>query len=411
MLILVINCGSSSAKYDLFDITKGSSDIGRGVVERIGEEVSILRYTSKGNPEVETEVRCFDHHGAIEIIKETLMDKEIGVLNDLKDVAGVGHRVVHGGEEFNKSTTITDEVIESIEKFSELAPLHNPPSLEGIRSCMKILEGVPQVAVFDTAFHQTMEERTFCYGVPYELYKKYGIRRYGFHGTSHRFVSLKAAEVLGKPVSDVNVITAHLGNGCSMAAIRGGKSVDTSMGFTPLEGLLMGTRSGDIDPAVVTFLMQRENLGPEEINDLLNKKSGLLGVSGISNDMRDILKARKEGNKRAKLAYDMFVYRIKKYIGAYTAVLGSVDAVVFTAGIGEKVAEIRDSIEKDLRFLSAGGTEFLTISTNEEFLIAQDTYKIVNDITNGGEGSAIKGIAAWINKIKFLIRKKQNKDK
>ncbi|MDP8258342.1 MAG: acetate kinase [Candidatus Aadella gelida] len=377
MLILVINCGSSSVKYDLFDITKGSSDIARGTIERIGEEVSVINHHSEGK-EISEEINCPDHHSAIEKIRDVITDKEIGVLSDVKEVLGVGHRVVHGGEEFNQSTLINDEVIKSIEKFSELAPLHNPPSLEGIRGCMKIFNEVPQVAVFDTAFHQSMEEHVFSYGIPYEMYEKYGIRRYGFHGTSHRYVSSRAAEEIGKPLEEINLITVHLGNGCSIAAIRNGKSVDTSMGLTPLEGLLMGTRSGDMDPAIIPFIMSREGIGVDEVTDILNKKSGLLGISGISNDMRDILKAAEEGNKRAHLAYDVFYYRIKKYIGAYTAVLGHVDAVVFTAGIGENVPQIKDRLKEELGFLSGNGTKFLTIGTNEDLLIAKDTYEIVN---------------------------------
>jgi acetate kinase len=376
MLILVVNCGSSSAKYDLFDIEKEESSC-RGIVERIGEEHSALTHECVGKDRVHDEVTCPDHNRAIEIIKETLTDPDIGVLSSVDEVDGVGHRVVHGGEEFSESTPIDNKVIKSIEKFAELAPLHNPPSLEGIRSCIKIFQGVPQVAVFDTAFHHTMPEYAFCYGIPYEFYGKHGIRRYGFHGTSHRYVSEKAAELLKKPLEELNLITVHLGNGCSIAAVSGGSSVDTSMGFTPLEGLLMGTRSGDLDPAVVTFLMHRENIGADEVNDLLNKKSGLLGVSGVSNDMRDILKAIREGDKRAKLAYDIFVYRIKKYIGSYAAVLGSVDAVVFTAGIGENVPQVREEIKEQLSPLLGEGVKFLTIGTNEELLIAKDTGKIV----------------------------------
>ncbi len=375
MLILVVNCGSSSVKYDLFDIEKEES-LCRGIVERIGEEHSALTHECAGRDKVRNDVTCSDHHRAIEIIKETLTDPDIGVLSGVGEVDGVGHRVVHGGEEFSESTLIDDKVIKSVEKFAELAPLHNPPSLEGIRSCIKIFRGVPQVAVFDTAFHHSMPERAFCYGIPYEFYSKYGIRRYGFHGTSHRYVSGKAAEVLKKPLEKLNLITVHLGNGCSIAAVSGNRSVDTSMGFTPLEGLLMGTRSGDLDPAVVTFLMHRESMGADEVNDLLNKKSGLLGVSGVSNDMRDILNAIKEGNKRAKLAYDIFVYRIKKYIGSYAAVLGSVDAVVFTAGIGENVPQVLEEVKEQLGPLLGESVKFLTIGTNEELLIAKDTGKI-----------------------------------
>ncbi|MGB2631029.1 MAG: acetate kinase [Candidatus Omnitrophota bacterium] len=380
MYILVVNCGSSSAKYDLFDIANEAS-ICKGIVERIGEDFSVLKHEMPGKETFEKELLCLDHHKAIEIIKDILTDKEKGVISDINEVSGVGHRVVHGGAEFNQSTLIDDRVLESVEKFSELAPLHNPPSLEGIRSCMKIFRDVPQVAVFDTAFHQTMPEYAYSYGIPYELYKKYGIRKYGFHGTSHRYVSEKAAELLERPLGELNLITVHLGNGCSIAAVSKGRSVDTSMGFTPLEGLLMGTRSGDLDPAVVTFIMQREGFSAEDVNDLLNKKSGLLGVSGVSNDMRDILKAVSENNKRAKLAFDIFVYRIKKYIGSYAAVLGIVDAVVFTAGIGENVPRIKDDIKEQLRSLLGNRTEFLTISTNEELLIAKDTYKIVIEKT------------------------------
>jgi acetate kinase len=378
MLILVINCGSSSAKYELFEVEKEHA-VCKGIVERIGDESSSLTHEVNGKEPVHKEVSCPSHHRAIEIIRDTLTDREYGVLSDVSKVNGVGHRVVHGGEEFNTSTLIEDKVLKSVEKFSELAPLHNPPSLEGIRSCMKIFGGVPQVAVFDTAFHQSMPEYAFCYGIPYEFYKKYGIRKYGFHGTSHRYVSAKAAELLGKPREDLNIITVHLGNGCSIAAVAKGKSVDTSMGFTPLEGLLMGTRSGDLDPAVVTFIMQREGLKIEEINDMLNKESGLLGVSGVSNDMRDILKSIDEGNERARLAYDIFVYRIKKYIGAYAAVLGNVDAVVFAGGIGENVPRVKDEIRTQLKHLLGDGAEFLTIGTNEELLIAKDTYEIVKE--------------------------------
>ena len=377
MLILVVNCGSSSAKYDLFDVKKEES-LCRGVVERIGEGASILKYETKDNDKVEKEVSCPDHHRAVQLIKETLEDPETGMLSDSGRLMGVGHRVVHGGEEFYESVLIGEEVVKSIEKYSELAPLHNPPSLEGIRASMKYFPGIPQVAVFDTAFHQTMPKHAYCYGVPYEFYEKYGVRRYGFHGTSHRYVAGKAAQELGRPAGELNLITTHLGNGCSIAAISGGKVIDTSMGFTPLEGLLMGTRSGDLDPAVVFFLMQREGLDIDGISAMLNKESGLLGVSGVSNDMRDILKAMGEGDKRATLAYDIFVYRILKYVGAYAAVLGKVDAVVFTAGIGENVPRIKESVKKQLAPMLPD-TKFLTIGTNEELLIAKDTYGIVSD--------------------------------
>lgn len=376
MLILVVNCGSSSAKYELFDV-ETEAPLCRGTVERIGESSALLIHQTLGKDELSQKVDCANHHRAMEIIRDVLLDPKKGVISDVSEVTGVGHRVVHGGEEFNESTLIDEKVLKSIEKFSELAPLHNPPSLEGIKSCKAIFKGVPQVAVFDTAFHQSMKDHAFIYGLPYDLYKKYGIRRYGFHGTSHRYVSAKAAQVLGKKPEEVNLITVHLGNGCSIAAVEKGKSVDTSMGFTPLEGLLMGTRSGDLDPAVVTFLMDREGLDAEAVNDLMNKKSGLLGVSGVSNDMRDIMKAIAEGSKRAKLAYEIFVYRILKYIGAYAAVLGEVNAVVFTAGIGENMPSIKEEVEKRLTPLLKVTPQFLTISTNEELLIAKDTYEIV----------------------------------
>ncbi|MBD3427026.1 MAG: acetate/propionate family kinase [Candidatus Omnitrophica bacterium] len=376
MLILVVNCGSSSVKYELFDIDQ-ERYLAKGVVERIGKKSSSITHESGAREKLQEKVNCPDHHKAIELVREYLVDPDKGVLSDVGQVTGVGHRVVHGGEEFSESILIDEQVIESIDAFSELAPLHNPPSLEGIRSCMKIFPDVPQVAVFDTAFHHSMPKYAFCYGLPYQYYEKYGIRRYGFHGTSHRYVSHKAAEILKRPYEDLNMITVHLGNGCSIAAVSGGKSIDTSMGFTPLEGLLMGTRSGDLDPAAVTFIMQREDLTPEQVSELMNKRSGLLGVSGISNDMRDILKAVKEGSERARLAYDIFVYRIKKYIGAYAAAMGAVDAVIFTAGIGENVHQIKDGIAKDLRALFGQDTEFMTIATNEELLIAKDTAKIV----------------------------------
>ena len=381
MLILVINCGSSSAKYELFDLEK-EVHICKGVVERIAEEESTLQYECNSGCAISDKVSCANHHQAIEIIRDVLTHPENGVLSDLNEVAGVGHRVVHGGEEFSASSLIDEKVIASIEKFSELAPLHNPPSLEGIKACMDIFKGVPQVAVFDTAFHQTMDEEVYLYGVPYEFYEKYGIRRYGFHGTSHRYVSAKAAEIMGRPLGEVNLITVHLGNGCSMAAISKGKSVDTSMGFTPLEGLLMGTRSGDLDPAVVTYIMEREGVDVEGVNSLLNKKSGLLGVSGVSNDMRDLLKAIENGDERARLAYEIFVYRITKYVGAYSAVLGEVDAVVFTAGIGENVPAIKEEVRKRLRPLLGDRTEFMTVATNEELLIAKDTHKLVQGVKN-----------------------------
>lgn len=376
MSILVINCGSSSAKYELIDMQK-ELVLCKGIVERIGGVTSSIKHEAPGRDiYMKKKVSSPDYYKAIEIIRDYITDPDTGVISDMDEVEGVGHRVVHGGEEFHESTLIDKSVIKCINKCSEIAPLHNPPALEGIKGCMKIFKDVPQVAVFDTAFHHAMPEYAYCYGIPYKFYKKYGIRRYGFHGTSHRYVSIKAAETLKKPLQKLKLITVHLGNGCSISAVSGGKSIDTSMGFTPLEGLLMGTRSGDLDPAVLTFLMHKEELGIDEINNILNKKSGLLGVSGVSNDMRDILDAMYEGDERAKLAYDISVYRIIKYIGAYAAVLGGVDAVVFTAGIGENVPEIKKAVKKQLGSLLKN-TEFLTIGTNEELLIAKDTHEVI----------------------------------
>lgn len=361
MLILVINCGSSSAKYQLFDMDRGAV-LARGVIDRIGDKDS-----------------CHDHSQAIVLITGVLTDKTHGALKSINEIDGIGHRVVHGGEEFSGSVAITGKVMDTLEKFSRLAPLHNPPSLLGIKACMKQLPGVKQVAVFDTAFHQTMPAHAYIYGLPYEFYKKHGIRRYGFHGTSHKFVAQKTAELLKKPLSKLKVITCHLGNGCSMTAVMNGRSVDTSMGFTPLEGLLMGTRCGDLDPAIVTFLMENEGLDREGIEELLNKKSGLLGVSGVSNDMRDISAKAKEGDKRAKLAVDIFVYRIKKYIGAYAAAMDGVDCITFTAGIGENqpgiINRIKDELKNVLKNLKA---KVLVVPANEELLIAQETYEKIS---------------------------------
>jgi len=378
-LILVINCGSSSAKYQLFDVA-GKKSLAKGVVERIGQADSSLNHEKDGHPSLRQSVLCHDHHAAIGIIVEILTSKRHGVISSKHEIGGIGHRVVHGGEEFKESTLITDRVVKSIEKSSELAPLHNPPSLSGIRACAKILKGVKQVAVFDTSFHQTMPEEAFVYGIPYGYYKKYGIRKYGFHGTSHRFVSEEAARVLGRPLKSLKMVTAHLGNGCSMAAVDKGKSRDTTMGFTPLEGLLMGTRSGDLDPAVVLYILEKENLSLNFVNDLLNKNSGLLGLSGISNDMRDILKgARSKGQaaRRCKLAIKIYIYRIKKYIGAYFAAMGGLDAVVFTAGVGENSPWLVGRIKKELKNVVPKKTKFLAIPTNEELLIARDTYRMI----------------------------------
>ena len=360
MLILVVNCGSSSAKYQLFNI-KYKKSVAKGVIERIGEKGS----------------RCKSHYHAIGMIKDRLLSKKKGILRSIDQIKGIGHRVVHGGEEFKEAVIINDKVTRSIERFSELAPLHNPPALEGIKACGKFFPGIPEVAVFDTAFHQSMPQRAYIYGLPFNFYKKHKVRRYGFHGTSHRFVSAEAAKKLRKPLQRLKLITVHLGNGCSMAAVIDGKSIDTTMGFTPLEGLLMGTRSGDLDPAIVKFLTEKEKVNINKIDEILNKKSGLLGISGASNNMRDILTLVKKGNKRAILAFEIFVYRIKKYIGAYAAAMGGLDAVIFTGGIGENVPGIKETLSRELRPIFGKKAKFLTIPTNEELLIAHDTYNLI----------------------------------
>jgi len=381
MFILVINCGSSSAKYQLFDVKKHAV-LAKGIIERIGQDQSALRHEKTDGSALSKKVSCPDHYVAINIIVEILTDPRHGVISSPDQIEGIGHRVVHGGEEFKYSTLITKKVIASIEKYSELAPLHNPPSLLGIKACTRALPGIPQVAVFDTSFHQTMPPTSFLYGLPFEYYKKYGVRKYGFHGTSHRFVAAKAAEILKRPLSKLRLITCHLGNGCSMTAVNKGKSVDTSMGFTPLEGLLMGTRSGDLDPAVVFYLMEKEQLSPSRISDILNKESGLLGISGVSNDMRDILKRSKgkaQEAKRCRLAIEIFIYRIKKYIGAYQAAMGGLDAVIFTAGISEHNPWLVRRIGKELKGIAARRTRFMVVPTNEELLIAKDTYGIITE--------------------------------
>ena len=378
MLILVINCGSSSAKYQLFDVA-GNRLLARGMVERIGSARANLRQQKNGHI-LNRLVACPDHYVAINIIVKALTDPDHGVIKSKNDIIGIGHRVVHGGEEFKTSTIITPRVIRSIEKYSELAPLHNPPALLGIKASARILKGIPQIAVFDTSFHQTMPPRAFLYGLPFRFYKKYGIRRYGFHGTSHRFVAMQASKILNRSLKSLKLITCHLGNGCSMAAVKNGISVDTTMGFTPLEGLLMGTRSGNLDPAVVFYLMKKERLSPDRISDILNKESGLLGVSGISNDMRDILKAGKGRGlsaERAGMALDIFIYRIEKYIGAYMAAMNGLDAVIFTAGIGENNPWLVKRVEKDLKNVVSKRVKFIIIPTDEELLIARDAYNLI----------------------------------
>ncbi len=395
MKILVINSGSSSIKYQLFQMPE-EKVIAKGLLERIGEEKSLFIQKSITG-EVQSERSVADHETGIDFIIGMLTDRNNGVVSCIEEIDGVGHRVVHGGEEFNESVMVNDDVMKKIAKYSDLAPLHNPPNLIGIRACKKSLPKAIQVACFDTAFHHSIPKEAFIYAIPYELYQRYGIRKYGFHGTSHKYVSSRYAALAKKNVSDLNLITCHLGNGCSIAAIEKGKSVDTSMGFTPLEGLVMGTRCGDIDPAITFYLLEKGYSGTE-LNTLLNKKSGLLGISGVSNDMRNLAQAQEKGDLRARLAIDIFSYRIKKYIGSYMAILGKVDSIIFTGGVGENNPFVR---QRSLKNLSCFGVELdeelnnkgikgfegkinketskvqiSVIPTNEELQIALDTAKI-----------------------------------
>ena len=393
--VLVVNCGSSSLKYQLFDMTD-ESVLAKGLVERIGIEGSILNHQPAGKAKVPLTADIKNHTIAIKMVLEALTDPEHGVLADINEIDAIGHRVVHGAEKFSDSVLITPAVMSALEEFVELAPLHNPPNISGINACADTLPNVPQVGVFDTAFHQTMPQFAFLYGIPYEAYKNYGVRRYGFHGTSHKFVSQRAAELVGDHMTNLRIITCHLGNGASISAVKNGKSIDTSMGFTPLQGLVMGTRCGDIDPAIPAYLMKKMNLSPDEIDSYLNKKSGVLGISGLSSDFRDLDDAADKGNERAQLAIDVFAYTVRKYIGSYAAAMGGVDAIVFTAGLGENSARMRDQICNGLEFLgtridpvknavrgkeqviSVDGSKvkILVIPTNEELMIARDTKKI-----------------------------------
>lgn len=396
MKVLVINCGSSSLKYQLIDMSNEKA-LAVGLVERIGIEGSVLTQKVEGKDKYVIQTPMDTHKAAIKLVLDALVDANHGVIADVAEITAVGHRIVHGGEKYTKSVLVTDEVMKGLEESVKLAPLHNPPSLIGINACKALMPTTPMTVVFDTAFHQTMPEKAFMYALPYEYYEKFAIRRYGFHGTSHKFVSAKAAELIGKNIEDLKIITCHLGNGASVTAIDGGKVVDTSMGFTPLEGLVMGTRCGDVDPATITFLMNELNVSADEMNNIMNKKSGVFGVSGVSSDFRDIEGAAAEGNKRAQLALDMFNYRVKKYIGSYAAAMGGVDAIVFTAGLGENAKETRQEICRGLEFLgfefdaegnnvrgkaaeiSKAGSKVrvFTIPTNEELVIARDTMELV----------------------------------
>ncbi|MEA4935727.1 MAG: acetate kinase [Paludibacter sp.] len=397
MKILVLNCGSSSVKYKLLDM-KTHEVLGAGGVEKIGMKGSFLKHTRQDGQKVILEGEILEHQIAIEYILGVLTSKKHGAVASIEEINAVGHRVVHGGEKFNASVLISDDVIKKIEECIEIAPLHNPPNLAGIQAINELLPDVPQVAVFDTAFHQSMPEYAYMYGIPYSLYQKYGIRRYGFHGTSHRYVSRRACEFLGLEYEKTKIITAHIGNGASITAIEGGKSIDTSMGFTPIEGLMMGTRSGDVDLGVVTFLMEKEMINSTTVSTLFNKHSGVLGVSGISSDMRDIENAVAEGNERAKLALEIYEYRIVKYIGAYIAALNGVDVLVFTGGVGENQTGTREKVCKQFSYMGINidleinantkGREMListsdstvkvvVIPTDEEYMIASDTMEIV----------------------------------
>lgn len=395
MKIFVVNCGSSSIKYQLIDM-KDESVIAKGLVERIGIEGSVLTHTPAGKDKVRLESAIPDHVDGIKKVLAALVDPNHGVIKSMDEIDAVGHRVVHGGEIFNESVVITDEVLKQIEDLSDMAPLHQPANVSGIRACQKLMPNTPQVAVFDTAFHQTMPPVAYMFGVKYEEYKDYGIRKYGFHGTSHKYVSRVAAQLLKKDIKDTKIITCHLGNGSSITAVDGGKSVDTSMGFTPLDGVLMGTRTGSIDPAVVPVLMQKKGLDAAGVDKYMNKECGVLGVSGVSSDFRDLEDAAAKGNERAQLALDMFCYQVKRYIGAYAAAMGGVDAIVFTAGVGENDIHTRQQVCAGLEFLGVkldadrnnvrgkvteisaadSKVKVFLIPTNEELAIAQDTLRL-----------------------------------
>lgn len=397
MKVLVLNCGSSSIKYKLYDMTT-KEVMAQGGIEKLGLPDSFLKFTLADGSKKIIEKNMPEHTVGVELILEVLTNAEYGCIKSLDEIEAVGHRLVHGGEKFNTSVVITPEVIKQMEACTDLAPLHNPANLKGVAAITKILPNVPQVGVFDTAFHQTMPAHAYMYALPYEYYEKYGVRRYGFHGTSHRYVSRRACEFLGLDYENTKIITAHIGGGGSITAIKNGKSIDTSMGLTPVEGLMMGTRCGDVDLGAMTFLMEKENLDAAAVNALINKKSGVMGVSGVSSDMRDIEAAIAEGNERAKLALDMFEYRLLKYIGAYTAALNGVDVLVFTGGIGENQMQTRDYICRGLEYLGVKydaelngktrGEEIeistpdskvrvVVIPTDEELTIASDTVALV----------------------------------
>lgn len=396
MNILVINCGSSSLKYQLIN-SDSEAVLAKGLCERIGIDGSRITYQPEGGEKIVKESPMPTHTQAIQLVLEALTDSTTGVIKSLDEVGAVGHRVVHGGEAFTSSTRITEETIAAIEACNDLAPLHNPANLIGVRACQELMPNVPMVAVFDTAFHQTMPKTAYLYGLPYEYYENYKVRRYGFHGTSHSFVSKRTAEIIGKPYEDCKIIVCHLGNGASLSAVMNGKSVDTSMGLTPLEGLVMGTRSGDIDPAIIEFVAKKEGKTLDEMMNVLNKKSGMLGISCLSSDGRDLEQAAEKGDDKAQAALDIFAYRVIKYVGAYAAAMNGVDAIVFTAGIGENDAACRSKVCKSLTYLGAeideelnkcrgveriistpeSKVKLLVVPTNEELAIARETLALV----------------------------------
>ena len=395
MKVLVVNCGSSSLKYQLVNM-EGEVVMAKGLFEKIGSQEAIFTHKRPEGEKLERVEPILNHGDALKTLLAILVDAEYGVIQSMDEIDAVGHRVVHGGEKFASSVRIDDEVMAVLETCIVLAPLHNPPNIEGIKACREIMPNVPQVGVFDTAFHQSMPKESYLYGLPYDIYENYGIRRYGFHGTSHRYVAERCAELLGKKPEEVNIITCHLGNGSSITGVKAGKSMDTTMGFTPLSGVIMGTRSGDIDPSIPLYLMDKMNVSAKEVDTILNKKSGVLGISGVSNDFRELEDAAREGNERAQLALDMFHYRVRREIGGLAAVMGGVDAIVFTAGIGENGVETRAEIAKGLEYLgtaldseanncrgkereiSVAGSKvkMFAIPTNEEIMIARDTARL-----------------------------------
>lgn len=397
MKILVINTGSSSLKYQLIDM-ENEAVLAKGLCDRIGIDNSFIKHTKTGSDTIVIDVDMTNHRSAIKQVIGVLTGERTGVIGNMSEIAAVGHRIVHGGEKFHDSAIIDENVMSAIRECIDLAPLHNPPNIIGIEACQHIMPDTPMVAVFDTAFHQTIPQYAYLYALPYEMYEKHGIRKYGFHGTSHKYVAQRAAAMLGKPLSELKLVTCHLGNGASVCAVEYGKSVETSMGFTPLDGLAMGTRSGSVDPAVVKFLMENEKMTPKEIDEYLNKKSGVLGISGVSSDFRDLEDAIDNGNERARLAIKIFCYRVKQYIGSYAAVMNGLDAVVFTAGIGENNPLVRGIVMENLDFLGlridpeknkVRGKEMdisaedakartLVIPTNEELAIARETLKLIS---------------------------------